>query len=217
MNTFLIRSTMLSFCLAIMGLFCTNPILAQESANDKAWEAFEEKFKVENVGNLHLYAATAKQNNPDFTFYGTPVDRGLYGLFSANWREDLPEDFETYALYKIRYGASDAYLLRFAGTGTQNMIGLFTKKNDKLVFIRTLASYYCSTTSCWQMDSWLQDFDGDTRLDILQKARVVQFTLMDAPIDEYTQVLRQKKDGTFYPTDEFSIALKNYDLKTMEK
>lgn len=217
MITSFIKKNFLLICLAITGLLYTNQVIAQETGSEKAWEAFEEYFVVENVGNLHLFSPTGEQNNPDYTFYGTSIDRGLYGLFSANWRDDLPEDFKTYALYKIRYGAQDAYLIRFAGNGTQNMIGLFTKKGDKLAFVRTLSSYYCSDTSCWQMDSWLQDFDGDTRLDILQKARVVQYTLMDAPIDEYTQVLRQQKDGTFYQTNDFSIELGDYDLQTVDK
>lgn len=191
--------------------------LIAQNANPKAWAAFDENFEVSNVGNLHLFAPTSNQNNADFTFYGTPVERGLYRLFAANWRDELPDDFKTYALYKIRYGASDAYLLRFEGPGTENMIGLFTRKDDQLVFIRALASYHCSESMCWQMDSWLQDFDGDTRLDILQKARVVQFTLLGAPIDEYTQVLRQNKDGSFSPTENFSIALKDYTFKTSEQ
>lgn len=212
-----LTKTTLSFAF-LLGLFLlsTSMLLAQ-SANQKAWAAFEANFEVTNVGNLHLFAPTTNQNNSDFTFYGTPIERGLYRLFSANWRDELPKDFNTYALYKIRYGASDAYLLRFQGAGTQNMIGLFTRKNDQLVFVRTLASYHCSESMCWQMDSWLQDFDGDTRLDILQKARIVQFTLMGAPIDEYTQILRQNSDGSFSPTEKFSITLDDYMFKTNDQ
>lgn len=195
----------------------TSTMLLGQNTNTKAWTAFDKNFEVTNVGNLHLFAPTATQNNTDFTFYGTPIDRGLYRLFSANWRDELPDDFNTYALYKIRYGASDAYLLRFQGPGTQNMIGLFTRDNDQLVYIQTLASYYCNDSICWQMDSWLQDFDGDTRLDILKKARVVQFTLMGAPIDEYTQVLQQNNDGTFSPTEKFAISLEDYQFETIEQ
>ncbi|WP_020539206.1 hypothetical protein [Lewinella cohaerens] len=212
----LIKNTLPISCLALTILFSISNLAAQND-NASAWVAFEKNFEIANVGNLHLFAPTKTQNDPDFTFYGTPVERGLYRLFSANWRDELPSDFKTYALYKIRYGATDAYLLRFHGPGTQNMIGLFTKKKDQLVFVRNLANYYCSESMCWQMDSWLQDFDGDTRLDILQKARVVQFTLMGAPVDEYTQVLRQNEDGTFSPTEQFSIALKNYLFKTNEQ
>lgn len=216
MLRFSIKNTLLIITLFFTLLLSTTVLVAQTD-NQKAWADFEENFEVSNVGNLHLFAPTSTQNNPDFTFYGTPIERGLYGLFSANWRDELPEDFNTYGLYKIRYGASDAYLLRFQGSGTQNMIGLFTKKDDQLVFVRTLASYHCSESMCWQMDSWLQDFDGDTRLDILQKARVVQFTLMGAPIDEYTQVLRQNSDGSYSPTEKFSIALKDYRFKTNDQ
>jgi hypothetical protein len=192
-------------------------MLVAQDADQKAWAAFEENFELSNVGNLHLFAPTSVQNNTDFTFYGTPIERGLYRLFSANWRDELPNDFNTYALYKIRHGASDAYIMRFQGPGTENMIGLFIRKGDQLVFLRTLASYYCSESRCWQMDSWLQDFDGDTRLDILQKVRVLQFTLMGAPIDEYTQVLRQHKDGSYSPTEKFSIALEDYQFKTSDQ
>lgn len=216
MFRFIIKNSLSTYFLLFALLSCTSMLFAQET-EAKAWAAFEENFEVSNVGNLHLFAPTSTQNNSDFTFYGTPIERGLYRLFSANWRDELPSDFSTYALYKIRYGASDAYLLRFEGTGTENMIGLFTKKDDQLVFVRTLASYHCSDSMCWQMDSWLQDFDGDTRLDILQKARIVQFTLMGAPIDEYVQVLRQNNDGSFSTTEKFSISLKDYQFKTSEQ
>jgi len=212
----IIERRFLACCLLFALLSSTSMLVAQET-DAKAWAAFDENFEVTNVGNLHVFAPTSTQNNADFTFYGTPLDRGLYRLFAANWRDELPNDFKTYSLYKIRHGASDAYILRFQGSGTQNMIGLFIKESDQLVFVRTLASYHCSESMCWQMDSWLQDFDGDTRLDILQKARVVQFTLMGAPIDEYTQVLRQNKDGSFSPTEEFSIALKDYMFKTVDQ
>lgn len=213
---------------SLLTLFCTLALLvtsflipeqlsAQEDFSSKSWAAFDEHFDVSDVGNLHIYSPTDAQNNPDFTFYGTPLDRGLYGLFSSNWRKDLPEDFKTYALYKIRHGSDDAYIMRFAGTGTQNMIALFTKKGDKLVFLRNLSTYYCGYSSCWQMDSWIQDFDGDTRLDILQKARVEQFTLMGAPVDEYTQTLRQQRDGSYYPTSEFEINLDDYNFKSSDE
>ncbi|RME92976.1 MAG: hypothetical protein D6772_16345 [Bacteroidetes bacterium] len=180
-----------------------------------AVRAFDEYFELSNVGNLHLWAAATSQPDLDYPFLGKKIPRGLYGLFAENWREDLPSDFDTYAVYKIKQGAKDAYLLRFAGPGTHNMIAMFELgDNGKLQHVRTLATYHCGDGLCIQTDSWLQDFDGDTRLDILQKSRLMQYTLRHRPTDVYTQVLRQQKDGTYIVTKQYDIDLNDYDLHT---
>lgn len=204
-----IRKAMLLLLLLFAGAI--GVAYAQTADNKNAIDAYKQLFEETNVGNLHIYSLTEEERAaPDDFFYGQQIPRGLFGLFSANWRDELPADFEAYALFKIKHGEGDAYLMRFAGPGTQNLIGLFTIKGDKVAFLKVLSSHSCNQNTCWQTDSWIQDFDGDTRLDILQKVRVLQFTLMDAPVEEYSQVLRQGDDGKFTLSKEIDIDIVSY-------
>lgn len=194
-------------------LLLPQSVMAQYNTEDKgALESFKALFEETNISNMHIYSASA-ENEGDYFFDGEQVPRGLYGLFAANWREELPADFKAYAVFKIRHGAGDAYVMRFAGQGTQKMIALFIIEDGKVKYLQTLASHYCNEESCWQMDSWIQDFDGDTRLDILQKARMLQFTLMDAPVNEYAQVLLQTKAGTYRKDDDVQVKVSTYEFE----
>jgi hypothetical protein len=208
----LVRRAMLLLLFLFVG--AAGITFAQSNDERTAINAYKQLFEESNVGNLHVYSLDRNSNSPDDYFYGERIPRGLYGLFSANWRDEFPDDFEAYALFKIKHGASDAYLMRFAGLGTQNLIGLFAIEEEKVVFLRILSSHSCNNSTCWQTDSWIQDFDGDTRLDILQKVRVLQFTLMNAPVEEYSQVLRQDKSGRFVVTKEVNIDLSDYKFRS---
>lgn len=208
-------SFLLLWCGLPLLLIAQNPNLASLEDEPADIQAFAEYFEPANVGNLHIWAATTTRPDLNYPFRGEQLPRGLYGLFAANWSEELPADFDTYAVYTIKHGARDAYILRFAGPDTYNMIGLFRLgTDDKLHHLRTLATYHCGDGLCIQTDSWLQDFDGDTRIDILQKSRVMQYTLLNRPTDEYQQVLLQQKDGTYISTRQHDIDLRDYDLKT---
>jgi hypothetical protein len=203
-----VRKVMLLLLLMFVGAV---GIAYAQSANERtALNAYKQLFEESNVGNLHVYSLDGSTDSPEDYFYGERIPRGLYGLFAANWRDELPDDFEAYALFKIKHGAGDAYLMRFAGLGTQNLIGLFSIEGEKVTFLKILSSHSCSDSTCWQTDSWIQDFDGDTRLDILQKVRVLQFTLMNAPVEEYSQVLRQDKNGRFVVTKELDLDVADY-------
>lgn len=198
---------------ALFLLLFTSSVQAQYATEDQgAIATFVDLFEISNVGNLHVYAPLDKPAEEDYYFKGERIPRGLYGTFAQNWRNDLPADFEAFALYAIRNGTEDAYLIRFAGRGTNNMIGLFRIEGEKVVFVKTLANHFCNEQNCWQMDSWIQDVDGDTRLDILQKARMLEYTLMDAPVSEYNQLLLQTKDGQYQAAEGMNISWSSYDF-----
>lgn len=202
-------------------ILATSPLFAQvdeETKGNAMAEAFVSYFTGENIGNLHIYAPQDSWADPDYAFHGKKLPKGLRGLYGENWREELPEDFRTYAVYQIRWGDENAYILRFAGTGTNNLIALFRLEGDKLYYLRTLAAYNCMNDYCFQLDSWMQDFNGDAMLDILQKAKTVQHFLVEQPMDEYTQFLEQDKTGAFKPADPSGIKLDDYRLSgQMEK
>ena len=207
--------------LASLLVFSISPLWGQvdeETKGSAMAEAFVSYFDGENVGNLHIYAPQGSWADPDYAFHGKKLPKGLRGLFANNWREELPEDFRTYAVYQIRWGDENAYILRFAGAGTNNLIALFRLEGDRLYYLRTLAAYHCMNDYCFQLDSWIQDFNGDVMLDILQKARTVQHFLVKQPMDEYTQFLEQNDRGEFHPADPEGINLKDYRLsKQVEK
>lgn len=179
--------------------------------------AFDELFQEKNVGNLHVFSPTEEEAMPSHFFHGEEIPRGFFGLFAENWREELPEDTKAHAVFKIRNGRGNAYILRFAGADTRNMIALFSFEADKLIFRRTLSMYYCGQGVCYQMDSWVRDFDGDARLDILQRARMTQTAMLEAPVDTYVQPLRQTEDGTFVETRTFEYDLSDYNFEPVDQ
>jgi hypothetical protein len=172
-------------------------------------------FTPQNIGVLHVYAPPQTKAHRNYFFYGTEIPKGYYHYFSSNWRSELPQDFTVYGVFKVRIGGEDeyAYLLRFSGGG-RNLLALFSWDDDRLLHRRTLATRYCTDMYCVQLDSWLTDFDGDARHDILQKVRMNQFTLMGEPVDNYIQQLRQNEEGAFVEAPYLDIDLDRYNFET---
>jgi hypothetical protein len=195
--------------LLLLLIWCGGGVLHAQTSD--LFKDFDRYFDVDNIGNLHVYAPADKYDvKDDYYFKGELLPKKFEGLYADNWRENLPKEMKTFAVSKIRNGEEDAYILRFEGLGTQNMIGLFEVENDLLRFKKRLAYQYCYDYVCFQLDSWIQDFDGDARLDILQKVVVVDSYLKDQVIDEFMQQLRQNEDGDFVPTTKFSINTDKY-------
>lgn len=177
--------------------------------------SFKSTFEGSNVGNLHLFPATAAEPGAAYPFRGTKLSKSYRVLFDEDLLSNLQHEFDAYAVYSVRHGSGNAYIIRFEGPGTQNLIGLFMIDNDELAFLRSLALYDCKNQKCLQMDSWLQDFDGDTRIDILQKAAVDQAIFPQNQENEFAQLLRQGEDGFFEEVKSMSIDMSDYRLENL--
>lgn len=146
------------------------PITNQIRAN--AFKVFAEDFPNENVGFLHVYADPNVDPKEVYLMRGIPV--------SSTTRALLPEKFQRLAktMNADLYGAAaitgineNLYLLRMDGP-LEDRIEMFAIRGKNVKHLKTLAFRKCSEGSCAQLDTYVTDVDGDTRLDFVQLKRV---------------------------------------------
>lgn len=184
---------------------------ANNTADSKREALFATYFEEANVGNAHVFAV--RDEMPEDYFYkGTELPRGLFGMFETKWRSTMPDNFKAYAVAAIRGEGKPYYLLRFEGKGTNAQIALFEVANDILYHKITLAGYTCDQGVCHQKDSWIQDFDGNVRLDILTKVRVTAEDEQQV-IKAYHVIHKQLKDGSFVKDSQMDVDVKDYFMQ----
>lgn len=191
---------------------------ANNTPDTKQEAIFSTYFEDANVSNMHFYLpATGQGMDDDYFFKGTEIPRGLYGIFYAKWREQLPEDFKAFAVFAIRGDGKPYYIMRFAGKDMDPAIGLFEIANGKLHRKAILATNWCGDNYCVQKDSWLQDFDGDVRLDILTKVKIMDNRYREEVIDEYYSISKQLDNGTFSADSQMDVNVNDYFMYEAEQ
>lgn len=185
---------------------------ANNRPDTKREAIFNTYFEEANVSNMHFYTPT-EETGTDYFFEGKELPRGLYGIFAEGWREDMPADFKAYAVYSIRGDGKPFYVLRFSGEDVDPTIGLFEMAANKLHHKATLATYWCGESYCLQKDSWIQDFDGDTRLDILIKVKMTDDRRKKQVIEEYYSILQQADTGNFKPNSKMDVNVNDYFME----
>ena len=156
--------------------------------------AFMNAFQPSNVGNMHVYAYSGAQPDAEYFFAGETLGTEMRTLFSNRTKRTIGTN-PSYAVAKIRGGAAQYYLLRYQNKRGNPTLGLFDLRDGTVDPLLTLASADCRKgTSCQQTDSWIQDVDGDTRLDVIQKMGTVR----DGEVRrERMRVYQQREDGSF--------------------
>lgn len=185
---------------------------ANNTPETKREAIFAGYFEDTNVGNMHVYVP-AGEVEPDYFFKGKELSRGLFGIFDPRWRDELSGDFQAYAVYSIRGEGKPYYIIRFAGDDMDPMIALFEMANNKLHHKVTLASNWCTDQYCVQKDSWLQDFDGDVRLDVLTKVKTTDDRRKNQVIDTYYTILRQTQNGAFAQDSKMDVDVNDYFMQ----
>ncbi len=105
-------------------------------------------------------------------------------------------------------------MLRIPDKEMPNQLVLYEMQNDKLAMKQTLAFISCDKKGCEQMDSWLQDIDGDTKLDIIQKT---QTTTKGGKVKKAkTHVLSLDKNGLFRKNKKLDIDVYNYRIEKLK-
>jgi len=166
--------------------------------------AFIALFDDKNIGNTHVYVPRKGEKLGDHEPYGSVISN-TYGSF-------LPSDMqrmvnvkgsEPRALYSIRGGNGELYVIQAQDFSGKQHIGLYALSNEKLTKIQDLASLTCDKSGCKQMDSWLQDIDGDTRIDIIQK-------VMNQKGEMNTKTYRIQRDGSLKMDEKLTIDETDY-------
>lgn len=186
-----------------------NQYPANNTPDTKREAIFSTYFQEANVSNLHVYLP--ESDIPyDYYFKGTALPRGLFGIFDKEWRDKMPEEFQAYAVFSIRGEGKPYYILRFSGAQLDPTIALFEMIGNQLVHKADLATFWCTDKYCLQKDSWLQDFDGDVRLDILTKVKMTDDRRGEQVIDEYYRIMRQLEDGAFTRDSQLDVDVNDY-------
>lgn len=182
---------------------------ANNRPDTKRQAIFNTYFEEANVSNMHFYVPDGELDS-DYLYAGTELPRGLFGLFRSEWRDELPDNFKAYAVFSIRGDGKPYYILRLAGEDVDPTIGLYELANNKLHHKATLATNWCGSSYCVQKDSWIQDFDGDVRLDILTKVKMTDDRRSNQVIDEYYSILQQTKTGQFISNSRMDVNVNDY-------
>jgi hypothetical protein len=174
--------------------------------------AFIALFEDWNVTNLHVYADPNEQPSQDFYYFGKPI--------SPTFKDYLPDElrhwthvegYEPHAVFSLRGDGEEWYVLRIPDKEMPNQLVLYEMQNGELVMKQTLAFVYCDKKGCMQMDSWIQDVDGDTELDIIQTSQV---TTRNGKVKEpKTVVLSMDKNGLFRKNKKANIDENDYRLE----
>lgn len=148
-----------------------SPYPLTNSADNNTRTAFVSLFDDHNTGNLHVFTTMDIDEDPEYFFTGTEIPEGFWYMIPRGWRSQLMnETAKAYTTYNIRGESDEYYIIRYE-KGSDHSLVLYQLAEDGLVHMMDLASYSCMDSDCEQVDSWLQDVDGDTRLDIIQKTK----------------------------------------------
>jgi hypothetical protein len=143
------------------------PLLTSAQERQALIDLFEER----EVGNLHVFANP--EPTPDYFFFGTPIEQAFPNVLPGDVSVlTILKEQEPHAVFRIRGKEEELYLIRFPGERAGNEIALYGWDGDQLKKRRTLAYHTCKGNRCIQVDSWIQDLDGDTWLDLIQKRKV---------------------------------------------
>lgn len=179
----------------------TTPALGGMDYEDA--NTFQRYFEKLNVGNLHVYSNGQGEPAETYFFKGTPIDRKWYRYFDRKWQTAHNKRFKAYATYAITIGEEMYFLIRLEGKKYYNSIELFSLDQGVITHHQTLASYVYELGIETQLDSWIQDFDLDTRKDILKKMSI-NYYWKDRP-ENYAAILKQYPDQSFEENDQLEV------------
>ena len=187
-----IRPIKMKKFLFLISLFIPLLVPAQER------QALIDLFKEQEVGNLHVF--TNPDPAPDYFFLGTPIEQAFPNVLpGAVSVLTIIKGQEPRAVYRIRGKEEELYLIRFPGERAKDEIALFGWDGDQLKKRRTLAYHTCHGNRCIQVDSWIQDLDGDTWLDLIQKKKISRKNGQKVTIQ--SQVYLMNQEGRLQKSD----------------
>lgn len=148
------------------------PVSYQNISLDQA--EFIKLFESKNVGNLHIYPLVKQDKTADF-FDGKPITSSFSNLLTGDlFKQSFIRNEEPRALFSIRGNGEELYIIRLPDDVSEGEIALYGWNNGKMEKRQTLATYGCKRNHCVQVDSWIQDVNGDTRLDVIQVKKTIR-------------------------------------------
>lgn len=180
-------------------------------------KTFAAAFNEQDVGNLHVYATPEQRVDYEYYFLGDQLPRQTLRMFDRDMRRQLRREKSTlYATYVIR-GDNDAfYIVRTYHPDRGSRLELFDLERGKLNHLKTLAYNSCNGSRCTQLDSWVLDLDGDTRLDVVRKFRITD-PVSGEVVEEYAEVYAQRDGGILDRTDNLYAPLDTFVMEDFDE
>ena len=178
-------------------------------------ETFKNQFPEWNVGNLHIYSSGNGKVKKDYYFKGEKIAPVFQQYFPKEMRSSFTgENTPPSAVAAVRgEGLKDYYVLRINEENINDKIVLYELKNDRLKVKKDLAYHYQKGNRTYQLDSWMQDVNGDTRLDLIQKKSV---TDANGKVQkEKTTVFLRNKKGKFKRSRKTKIEVSDYKMQAI--
>lgn len=164
---------------------------------------FQDFFEPLNVGNLHVFSTTQQPADESYFFKGNLIDQSWYQYFDIQWKQSQPKRFKAYACYAITISDNQYFIIRTTGKKNFNSIDLFALNQGVITHRQTLAYHIHEGGIKSQLDSWIQDFDLDTKKDIFKKLSVHYD--WSSVHELYTTTLKQFSGGTFKESQNLSV------------
>lgn len=180
-------------------------------------KTFAAAFAEQNVGNLHVFATPESAVDYEYYFRGSTLPRQTMRMLDRDLRRQLRrEKAELFATYVIR-GDNDAfYIVRTYHPDRGSRLELFNLERGQLHHLKTLAYNRCSDNRCTQLDSWVLDLDGDTRLDVVRKFRVTD-PVSGEIVEEYAEVYAQRDGAILDRTDNLYAPLDTFVMEDFDE
>lgn len=177
--------------------------------------AFISVFDDTNVGNMHIYTTLDEKASADYFYLGKDITGTFDDLLSTKLKRRVRQtNGKIFAVHNIRGVNGEYYILRVPSKKGAQALKMYELQGTKLIETLTLADARCKANgTCWQTDSWIQDVDGDTRLDVIQK----KAKLRDGKIiRESTTVYTQNRAGIFNKNNVVNIEEQDYMLEKLQ-
>lgn len=174
--------------------------------------AFIALFDDTNVGNLHVY--TTKKSDPmqDYFYKGKEMSAYYTTMLPKKWRKKTRgKAAKAYAVKNIAGAEREFYIIRFLDKKSRNHLALFELQQENLIHKMTLAQAWCKGPRCYQKDTWIQDIDGDTLLDLIVKTRRERNSLTSDDVEVY----QQTKAGNFVKNTSLNVDSTKYPLEKL--
>ena len=176
------RLSLLSLLLGLAVALVAQPDLPAERPNASPYPVinsydseearnFAADFNVTDVGNLHVYDAELADGTSEDYMSGVDIAPTNYRFLPNKIKKQLSKGYKAYAVHSIRGEGQSYYIVKHPPLRNGVEYGLYRFDGKKMKHLVDLAGYGCDGGTCTQLDSWIRDIDGDTRLDVIQKKK----------------------------------------------
>lgn len=165
---------MILFLLACTSCFLVaaqtlEPVQVQYEPSDKA--VLHDLFEVKSTGKMHVYVPEKEPVSDSYYYKGRMISSDYNAFLPYDLAKlTFTESTAPFAVYNIKHLDEDYFIIREPLVKT-SLLNLYKWEGKKLKKIKLLAYRYAKKDKIYQLDSWLQDMNGDGKIDLVQRKK----------------------------------------------